>query len=46
MKVWVYDDCGREISGPRPEKCDCGSDALIEIERTDESSFGCKGPSV
>jgi ABC-type ATPase with predicted acetyltransferase domain len=46
MKIWVCDECGKEISGPRPEKCGCGSDIFIEIEKIDGSGTGCKGPGA
>ena len=48
MKVWVCDECGKEVTlGTKPDKCDCGAtDSFIEMERTDESGFGCKGPSA
>lgn len=48
MKVWVCDECGREVSlGVKPDKCECGAtDSFIQIERADESGFGCKGPSA
>ncbi|UCE38167.1 MAG: hypothetical protein JSW00_02720 [Thermoplasmata archaeon] len=47
MKVWICDDCGKELGiGSKPDNCDCGSSVIIEVERTDESGFGCKGPSA
>jgi hypothetical protein len=46
MKVWVCDECGKEVSAPRPEKCQCGAEgAFIEIEKSD-GSVGCKGPGA
>jgi ABC-type ATPase with predicted acetyltransferase domain len=48
MKVWVCDECGKEVTmSTKPDKCECGAtNSFIEIERTDESGFGCKGPSA
>lgn len=46
MKVWVCDECGKEVTlGTKPDKCECGAtNSFIEIKRIDESGFGCKGP--
>ena len=47
MKVWICDECGKEVGlGPKPDKCDCGSSEIIEIERADESDTKCKGPKA
>ena len=47
MKVWICDECGKEIGfGSKPEECECGSSEFIQIERADESGFGCKGPKA
>jgi len=48
VKVWVCDECGKEVSlSTKPDKCQCGATtSFIEIERADESGFGCKGPSA
>ncbi|UCE74796.1 MAG: hypothetical protein JSV56_03600 [Methanomassiliicoccales archaeon] len=45
MKVWICDECGEEVSiGSKPDKCQCGSDSIIEIEKVNEGGCGCKGP--
>ncbi len=45
MKIWICDDCGKEASfGVKPDKCECGAEDFVEIEKADESGFGCKGP--
>lgn len=47
MKVWVCDECGKEVLSPKPEKCVCGAKgAFMEIEKPEGSSIGCKGPGA
>jgi ABC-type ATPase with predicted acetyltransferase domain len=48
MKVWVCDECGKEVTlGTKPDNCDCNAaNSFIEIDRADESGFGWKGPSA
>ena len=48
MKVWICEECGRETTlGLKPEKCECGAlDSFVQMERQEESGFGCKGPEA
>jgi len=49
MKVWICDECGREVKmGEKPDTCACGAKhTYIEIEKPEgNGAFGCGGPKA